>query len=925
MFQPLAVLAPGSGDNLSLHRIASVISSIDLAHTSKNLMRDYARLRLLLPIALTAMSCSAPMSGGSSGAQRARSGAVTESDVRRVLGALSDDSLEGRMTGTRGSARAAAFIAGEMRRIGLEPAGDSGYFQRVPVAASPGARGGLTLLASFAEYDTLPAGRRRNAVNVVGVLRGTDPVLRDSAVLIDAHYDHLGIGSPVKGDSIYNGADDDASGVVAVLEIARSLAAGPAPKRTVIFAATTGEEVGLLGTRWYVKHPVVPIAQMSANMEIEMIGRPDSLAGGPGRAWLTGFERSTMGASFARAGLPIGPDRRPDQRFFERSDNIAFAREGVPAHTLSSYNMHTDYHEPRDDLAHVDIAHMTGVIRAGASAARLLADGPAPQWNANGRPAPRPAPRTAPTPTPMPVTPAATIDGPAERLARLTTVHLAADTSSLTPRERRMLPLLIDAAREMHDIFWIQVIGPRDSVMRTIADSTTRRLADVEVGPWDRLDNNAPFVAGVGPKPAGANFYPRDMTKVEFERAVQGGGAHADSLKSLYTMVRRDASGKLVAIPYSKFFADGNARAAGKLRQAAALADDAGLKKYLGLLATALVTDQYRPSDMAWMDMKHNRLDIVLGPIETYEDELFGYKTAQESFVLVKDAAWSRRLAKFAAMLPALQRGIPVPAAYKAERPGTDADLNAYDVVYVSGQANAGGKTIAINLPNDEQVQLAKGARRLQLKNAVRAKFDRILMPIARELIVADQLPRVTFDAFFENVMFHEVAHGLGIKNTLDKKGTVRAALKERAGALEEGKADILGLYMIRQLNAQGELGRESVDDNYVTFLASLFRSVRFGAADAHGRANVVAFNFLERMGAFSREADGRYRVNFEKMRAGADSLSRRILTLQGDGDYAGVGVLNTELGTIGPVLHGDLARLGAKGIPVDIIYEQGR
>ena len=888
-------------------------------------MPDSARLLRRLPILLAAISCSAPMSGASSGADHGSAGTVAESDVRRLLSALSDDSLEGRMTGTRGSAKAATIIADEMRRIGLEPAGDSGFFQRVPVVTARGSRGGRMLLESFSAYDTMPADRKLRAVNVVGVLRGTDPVLRDSAVLIDAHYDHLGVGRAVNGDSIYNGADDDASGVVAVLEIARSLAGGPPPKRTVIFAATTGEEVGLLGTRWYLKHPVVPIAQMSANMEIEMIGRPDSLAGGPGRAWLTGFERSTMGEIFARAGLPIGPDRRPDQRFFERSDNIAFAREGVPAHTLSSYNMHTDYHEPSDDLAHADVPHMTTVIRAGASAARLLADGPAPRWNANGRPMPRPAPGSAPTPTPVPVAPAATIAGPAERLARLTTVRLAADTAALTPRERRMLPLLIDAAREMHDIYWIQVIGPRDSVLRSIADSTTRRLAEIEVGPWDRLDGNASFVPGVGKKPDGANFYPRDMTKAELEREIAAGGARADSLRSPYTMIRRDASGKLVAIPYSKYFADANARAAAKLRQAAALADDAGLKRYLGLLATALVTDHYRPSDMAWMDMKSNHLDIVLGPIEYYEDELLGYKTAQESFVLVKDLDWSRRLAKFGAMLPALQRGIPVPAAYKAERPGTDADLNAYDVVYVSGQANAGGKTIAINLPNDETVTLAKGTRRLQLKNAVRAKFDRILMPIARELIVADQLPRVTFDAFFENVMFHEVAHGLGIKNTLDKKSTVRKALKERYNAVEEGKADILGLYMIRQLNAQGELGRESLDDNYVTFLASLFRSVRFGAADSHGRANVVAFNFLEQMGAFTREPDGRYRVNMAKMRAGADSLSRRIITLQGDGDYAGVGALYAEFGTIGPVLQGDLARLGAKGIPVDIIYDQGR
>ena len=314
--------------------------------------------------------------------------AVTESDVRRLLGALSDDSLEGRMTASRGSARAAKIIAEEMRRIGLEPAGDSGYFQRVPIGLVS-TRGATrpVLFSSFAALDSLPADRRPPSVNVVGILRGTDPVVRDSAVLIDAHYDHLGIGAPVAGDSIYNGADDDASGVVAVLEIARALAAGPTPRRTVIFATTTGEEVGLLGTRWYLKHPVVPIAEMSANLEIEMIGRPDSAAGGPGRGWLTGFDRSTMGKIFAKAGLPIVADHRLDQHFFERSDNIAFARLGVPAHTLSSYGMHGDYHKPSDDLAHVDIAHMTALIRAGAAGARLLADGPAPHWNPNGRPA----------------------------------------------------------------------------------------------------------------------------------------------------------------------------------------------------------------------------------------------------------------------------------------------------------------------------------------------------------------------------------------------------------------------------------------------------------------------------------------------------------------------------------------------------------
>jgi len=248
----------------------------------------------------------------------------------------------------------------------------------------------LTLLSTLAARDSVPAADRANAVNVVGVIPGSDPSLRDQVVLVDAHYDHLGIQHGQAGDSIYNGADDDASGVVAVMEIARALAAGPTPKRTVVVAATTGEEVGLLGTRWYVQHPARPLDAMVANLEIEMIGRPDSLAGGSGRGWLTGFERSTMGDLFTNAGLPIVADKRLDQQFFMRSDNIAFAERGIVAHTLSSYNMHNDYHEPSDDVAHIDFSHMTRLIDVAVRAARLLADTPTKlQWKPGGQPAPR--------------------------------------------------------------------------------------------------------------------------------------------------------------------------------------------------------------------------------------------------------------------------------------------------------------------------------------------------------------------------------------------------------------------------------------------------------------------------------------------------------------------------------------------------------
>jgi hypothetical protein len=266
-----------------------------------------------------------------------------------------------------------------------------------------------------------------------------------------------------------------------------------------------------------------------------------------------------------------------------------------------------------------------------------------------------------------------------------------------------------------------------------------------------------------------------------------------------------------------------------------------------------------------------------------------------------------------------------VPAEYKRETPGTDSELNAYDAVYYAGDANAGSKTIAINLPNDEEVQLRKGTRRLQLKNAMRAKFDEILVPLAGELVAEEQQRHITFDAFFGNVMFHEVAHGLGIKSTLNDRGTVREALREQASALEEGKADVLGLYMVTALHARNELGDAPLMDNYVTFMASIFRSIRFGASSAHGRANAAAFNYMHERGAFARDsATGRWRVDEAAMRDAMNALSEQILRFQGDGDHAGVVRFAERYGTIGPVLQGDLDRLRDAGIPVDIVFEQG-
>jgi hypothetical protein len=522
---------------------------------------------------------------------------------------------------------------------------------------------------------------------------------------------------------------------------------------------------------------------------------------------------------------------------------------------------------------------------------------------------------------PAAVTPSLELRADAEQ--RLNIYHpmqLTADLSHLSDRQRHMIELLIEAAEIMDELFWQQAYpGDKQQLLASIIDPAARKFAEINYGPWDRLNSNQAFLQGISAKPAGANYYPADMTKAEFEQAEFAGKI------DLYTMIRRDADGQLIAIPYNEMFADELTRAAELLREAAEYAEDPAFANYLRLRADAFLSNSYQPSDMAWMDMIHNKVDVVIGPIETYEDQLYGYRAGFEAYVLVKDLVWSEKLAHYAQYLPALQQGLPVAAAYKAEVPGAGAQLNAYDVVYYAGHSNAGSKTIAINLPNDEQVQLEKGTRRLQLKNAMRAKFDAIMLPIAAELIVPEQRHHVTFDAFFANTMFHEVAHGLGIKNLVGQPGTVREALKETASALEEGKADILGLYMVTQLLEQGVIIEGQLEDYYTTFLAGIFRSVRFGASSAHGKANMIRFNYFAAAGAFSRNEQGLYAVDMANMRSAMDSLSEKILTLQGNGDYAGVVALFEQLGGVDAQLQADLARLAAANIPVDITFSQGK
>jgi len=361
------------------------------------------------------------------------------------------------------------------------------------------------------------------------------------------------------------------------------------------------------------------------------------------------------------------------------------------------------------------------------------------------------------------------------------------------------------------------------------------------------------------------------------------------------------------------------------MHRAAGLAGDGCLKKYLTMRAEALLSNEYQPSDFAWMEMKNSNIDFVVGPIENYEDALFGYKAAHEAFVLVKDPEWSARLAKYNAMLPDLQAGLPVAAEYKAEKPGTDADMNVYDAIYYAGDCNAGSKTIAINLPNDPEIHLAVGSRKLQLKNSLRAKFDNILMPIAEMLIDESQRQHITFDAFFENTTFHEVSHGMGVKNTINGSGPVRETLKEQYSALEEAKADIMGLYLVTKLYEMGEITSGEVMNNYVTFFAGIFRSSRFGASSAHGKANMLSMKYFADNGAFILQENGYYKVNLDEMKAAVVSLVEKILTVQGDGDYEAAKAWVEGDGVMTEDLRAALDRVNAAGIPVDIVFRQGK
>lgn len=503
------------------------------------------------------------------------------------------------------------------------------------------------------------------------------------------------------------------------------------------------------------------------------------------------------------------------------------------------------------------------------------------------------------------------------RVAEYAYYDLKTDVSKLSDNDKKLIPIFVQIADIMDQLFWKQTYGDVTD-FKKIKDPYVKDYIKINYGPWDRLDDNKSFVDGVGEKPDACQYYPQDITPEEYS-------AYNDPDKgSLYTVLRRDGQGNLKTVWYHDEYKEEITKVCALLDQAIAIAEDPGMKKYLTERKKAFLTDDYYASDLAWMDMKDSHLDLVVGPIENYDDKLNEAKASYEAFILVKDEERSAQLTKFIAMLPEIQKILPCAPIYKTFVPGTSSDLNVYDAIYYAGDCNSGSKTIAINLPNDDRVQAVKGARRLQLRNSMQAKFEKIMLPIGKIVLNPKQQEHLKFDAFFWNVTFHEVAHGLGVKETVHDHRPVDDALQTEKTSWEEAKADIVGLFIVCHLIQEGEITDITVEDAITTFIAGIFRSVRFGAASSHGKANMMCFNSLQKMGAFTRDKDGIYTINYELAKIAISQWASYILMVQGEGDFRTAVDYRSKYGVITPELQQDLDRINNAGIPRDIRFNQG-
>jgi Peptidase family M49 len=514
-----------------------------------------------------------------------------------------------------------------------------------------------------------------------------------------------------------------------------------------------------------------------------------------------------------------------------------------------------------------------------------------------------------------------------EMTARFAPVKLKYDESKLSAGDRKALPKLVEAAEVINLIFMDQLwSGNRALYAKLEADQTPLGQARAHYywlnkGPWSDLDHHTAFVPGVpASKPEGANFYPADMTKEEFEAWAKALPKEArDQAEGFFTVIHRDSAKKLTAVPYSKEYAAELHKAAGLLKEAAALTDNASLKKFLTLRADAFLSNDYYASDMAWMDLDAP-LDITIGPYETYNDDLFGYKAGFEAYITIRDDRESDRLKSLSGRLQDVENNLPIDAKFRNPKIGAAAPIRVVNEVYSAGDAAHGVRTAAFNLPNDERVVHEKGSKRVMLKNVQEAKFESALTPIASQVLSKAANADLSFDSFFLHILAHELSHGIGPHQIQvgGRDTTPRQELKGLYSAIEEAKADVTGLFMVQYLFDHGmEHGPAAERQLYTTFLASAFRSLRFGLADAHGKGMAMQFNYLSDKGAFVANADGTYRVDMTKVKGAVRDLAHDLLTIEAMGDYAGAQRMLDRLGVVRPAVEKTIG--GLKGIPTDI------
>jgi hypothetical protein len=516
----------------------------------------------------------------------------------------------------------------------------------------------------------------------------------------------------------------------------------------------------------------------------------------------------------------------------------------------------------------------------------------------------------------------------AQRLAQLPKTRIDYDRSLLNENEQRVVQKLIEASKFIDEIYWLQVAEENTEYRTRLAQQAAQSPLDraaydyflAHRGRYDRLAEDEPFIAPFDKhKPAGANFYPADITKEELERYVAAHPDQKEALQGLFTVVRRQGN-ELVAIPYSRQYGELLDKAAKALREAAEITNNESMRLYLTKLAQAFFQDNYRESDMAWMDL-HGPIEVVIGPYEVYEDALFNFKAAFESFVNVVDRPETEKLSVYAQHLPAMERNLPIPDEHKNPNRGTESPIRVVQEVYTAGDSRRGVQTAAFNLPNDEYVREVKGSKKVLLKNVMDAKYRMSGAPIANRVLDPSQRALLNFDAYFNFVLFHELSHGLGPGLIVPPGGgertDVRLLLKESYSTIEECKADVLGIWNILYAMRNNLLSSFNEQQLYATYAGLHFRSMRFGIDEAHGRGTAIQWNWLREAGAIVPSANGTFSVDFAKMHRGIESLSRELLMIEATGDYARAQRLLTKYGVSTPEIESVTARL--KDIPVDI------